>query len=164
MLHNVFNLTKVFLLTAFRRSENRRPWLKFLYAFLFLYLAFIAGFISYGLIDTLIPLHQEEAFTGIVLMLVISFTLFTTIISCINVFYFSKDNLFILPLPLKGKEVLSAKLNVLLVYSYTEILFFGLIPLLVYGVMCEKGLSFFLMVIPVLLLLPELPLCLQFPY
>ena len=160
MLHNVFNLTKVFLLTAFRRSENRRPWLKFLYAFLFLYLAFIAGFISYGLIDTLIPLHQEEAFTGIVLMLVISFTLFTTIISCINVFYFSKDNLFILPLPLKGKEVLSAKLNVLLVYSYTEILFFGLIPLLVYGVMCEKGLMFFLMVIPVLLLLPVIPLVL----
>ena len=158
MRNNVFSLTKVFLLSSFRRSENRKPWLKSLYIFLFLYLAGIAGFISYGLIGTLKPLHQEEAFTGIVLMLVISLTLFTTVISCLNVFYFSKDNLFVLPLPLHGKEVLSAKLNVLLVYSYFEILFFGLIPLCVYGIVLGKGILYFAMMLPVLALVPVLPL------
>ncbi|MCR4633607.1 MAG: hypothetical protein K5648_05725 [Erysipelotrichaceae bacterium] len=160
MLHNILNLSKVFLISAFHRSsgKKKRKGRIILYVFLFLYVAAMLSFLSYELIDSLISLHQEEAFLGLIFMAIISLTMLTSIVASINLFYFSKDNLFILPLPFRPEEVLAARFNTLLIYSYLEEAMLGLAPLILYGIMCRQGLLYYLFLFPVFLLLPIIPL------
>ena len=132
MIRNILNLTKVFLISAFNRGGNRnrhKIGKIVLYAVLFAYLIGVFGFLSYEILSGLIALKQEEAFIGLVLMGIITLTLFTTVVSTMNVLYFSDDNRCSLPLPFRPLEVLSAKLNTLLVYVYMEEAMFGLSPM-----------------------------------
>lgn len=161
MIRNIINLTKIFLISAFNRggSKNKRKIGKIvLYGLLFAYLIGVFGFLSYEILTGLIVLKQEEAFIGLILMAIVTLTLFTTIISTMNVLYFSDDNRFILPLPLKPIEVLSAKLNTLLVYVYMEEAMFGLAPMVMYGYLTGQPVLYYPLMILVLLLAPVVPL------
>ena len=161
MIRNIINLTKIFLLSSFKRGSNNKKkeiWKKILYPLLVLYLIGVFGFLSYEILNGLILIKQSQAFIGLVLMAIISLVLFTTIISTINVLYFSNDNRFILPLPFKPIEVLTSKLNILLVYVYLEEAMFGLVPMVMYGIMCKQPLYYYPLMLLVLLLVPILPL------
>ena len=57
-------------------------------------------------------------FIGIFLLGLALLTIIQSIISATNVFYFSKDLDYILPLPLKPREILISKLNIILVTEY----------------------------------------------
>ena len=107
MIRNIINLTRIFLITSFGKGESKnrhRIGKIILYAGLFVYLIGVFGFLSYEILSGLIALKQEEAFIGLILMGIITLVLFTTIISTMNVLYFSKDNRFVLPLPLKPRS------------------------------------------------------------
>ena len=161
MIRNIINLTRIFLITSFGNGGNRnrhRIGKILLYGFLFVYLIGVFGFLSYEILSGLIVLKQEEAFIGLILMGIITLVMFTTIISTMNVLYFSKDNLFVLPLPLKPVEVLSAKLNTLLVYVYIEEMMLGLAPMIMYGYMTKQSAVYYLLMILVLFALPVVPL------
>ncbi len=160
MLRNIFSLTRVFLTGAFHRGNGAKSGKGriILYAILFLYVGVVFSILSYELIESLVAVSQEEAFPALVFMVIISMTLMTSIALCLNVFYFSKDNLFVLPLPLKPQEVLSAKFNTLLIYTYIEELTFALAPMILYGVLTSRGFLFYLFLLPVFFLLPVLPL------
>ncbi len=162
MIRNICDLTKIFLISAFNRSGNikrKNQILKYLlYALLLLYLAGICGFASYELIDSLMQIHQQEAFVALLLMAVITLVMFTTVVSCMNVLYFSDDNRFILPLPLKPLEVLSAKLNTLLIYVYMEEAMLALAPMAIYGVMTKQSFVYYPLALLVLLFVPIVPL------
>ena len=164
MFRNIYDLTKVFLISSFHRGENRKKKnriLKYLlYGFLVIYLAGICAFGSYALINSLIAIRQEEVFVALVLMAIITLVLFTTIVSCMNVLYFSDDNRFILPLPLKPLEVLSAKLNTLLIYVYMEEALLGLVPILMYGILTKQSFIYYPLALLVLMLVPIVPLLL----
>ena len=98
MIRNIINLTKIFLLSSFTRGSNNKKKeirKKILYPLLVLYLIGVFGFLSYEILNGLILIKQSQAFIGLVLMAIISLVLFTTIISTINVLYFSNDNRFI---------------------------------------------------------------------
>ena len=164
MFKNIADLTKIFLISAFSGGSNGKKKNGIgrivLYVLLFAYLAGVFGFLSYEMLTGLITLHQEDAFVGIVLMAIVTLTLFVTLISTLNVLYFSKDNAFVLPLPLRPVEVLSAKLNTLLVYAYMEEAMLGVAPLFMYGWMTGKNILYYLFAFLVLLVLPVVPLLL----
>lgn len=161
-MRNIVNLTRIFLISAFNRGGSGKKRNRIgkiaLYGLLFAYLIGVFGFLSYEIISGLIVMKQEEAFIGLILAGIITLVMFTTIISTMNVLYFSDDNRFILPLPLKPLEVLCAKLNTLLIYVYMEEAMLGLAPMIMYGYMTGQNAFFYLLVVLVLILVPVLPM------
>ena len=162
MIKNNINLTKIFLKSSFNsgRKRKNRVLSIVLYAGLAIYFSVSIGYLSYEIINALLSIHQEEAFISLVMMAIISLTIFTSVSSCLNTLYFAKDNIHILPLPLKGREILSSKTNVLLIYNYIEEFMFGLVPFGLYGYLTHQPTGFYLMIIPVLIFLPVIPLLL----
>ena len=115
-MNKIISLTKVLLKNSFQKySENNKKTSKagkvILYGILIVYLMGIFGFLSYGLITTLQQVHQEAMFIGIFLLGLALLTIIQSIISATNVFYFSKDLDYILPLPLKPRENINFKIK-----------------------------------------------------
>ena len=162
MLKNILSLTKVFIKSNFMTNNSSKKKGKIgrilLYAFLLIYLTGICSAGSYFLVDLLKSMRQVKTFIALVVTLNFALIAFTVFISCINVLYFSKDNMSILPLPLKPFEVLGARLNTLLVYEYLECLLLFFIPMVVYGFKTGQEFLFYLFMIIVMIFLPLIPL------
>lgn len=168
MKNKVISLTKVFLKNSYspnslKNSENKKKS-KFgmiaLYLFVFVYLGAIVGFLSFSMISSLIAIHQEAMFIGLILVAIAFFIIFQTIFTSINVFYFSKDIEQVLPLPIKPREILMAKFNVILITEYMMELILGVVPLIIYGILTGAGFLYYLFALFVLLIFPILPLLL----
>lgn len=167
-MNKIINLTKVFLKTSFSNmntqmgmpSKSNKIVSKILYVVLFLYLAAIVSLFSGGMVESLKIINQQEIFIGLILLVVIAFCVIQTIFSSINVFYFTKDNEYILPLPLKPYEIILARTNVLIITEYIVTVLIGFIPLLVYGVLTSASMSYYLLMFVALVLVPILPILL----
>ncbi len=162
MISNVLSLTKVFLKSVYSDSgtKKKKTGKILLYGFLFLYLGGLAGFFSVEMINFLKDMRQTHVFLGFIVAANVMMCLFLTILSSINVLYFSKDNLDVLPLPLTPSEITAAKLNVIIIYEYLEEIFLGLIPMVIFGVMTGQPFYYYLIMVIVLLMLPVVPVCL----
>ena len=165
-MSKVIKLTKIFLKSSFSNMDSRigvsskSKGKILLYGILFLYFAGLIIFLSYNLLDGLIAIHQEAIFVSLVLFMVFGLAIFQTLFSSINVLYFTKDNEYILPLPLKPYQIILARTLVMLVAEYAVILLIGLIPLVMYGIMTVQGILFYILAICSLILLPILPMLL----
>ena len=162
-MNKIISLTKVLLKNSFQKySENNKKTSQIgkviLYGILLVYLMGIFGFLSYGLITTLQQVHQEAMFIGIFLLGLALLTIIQSIISATNVFYFSKDLDYILPLPLKPREILISKLNVILVTEYVMELIFAVAPIIVYGILTSAGPMFYIVSLLVLIIFPIIPI------
>ena len=94
------------------------------------------GLLSYKIIDFLVQAKQEILFLKIYLPILATIFIFQAILVCTNVFYFSKDLEYILPLPIKPIELLIAKFNNVISITYgMELL------LLFYDVFCVINFS-----------------------
>ena len=109
------------------------------------------------MIKTLKDINQEAIFLGIFMLAIAFLTIFQTIFSSINIFYFAKDINYILPLPLKPYEILLSKFNVLIITEYVTEFVFALAPFIIYGVLTGAGAMFYVYGLLVLLLFPILP-------
>lgn len=118
----------------------------------------IFAFLSYGLISTLKQANQESMFIGIFLLGLALLTIIQSIISATNVFYFSKDIEYILPLPLKPKEILISKLNVILITEYIMEIIFAVTPITIYGIITLQGPMFYIISLLVLIVFPIIPI------
>ena len=141
-------------------SKSNKIVSKILYVVLFLYLAAIVSLFSGGMVESLKIINQQEIFIGLILLVVTAFCVIQTIFSSINVFYFTKDNEYILPLPLKPYEIILARTNVLIITEYIVTVLIGFIPLLVYGVLTSASMSYYLLMFVALVLVPILPILL----
>ena len=167
-MNKIINLTKVFLKTSFSNmntqmgmpSKSNKIVSKILYVVLFLYLAAIVSLFSGGMVESLKIINQQGIFIGLILLVVTAFCVIQTIFSSINVFYFTKDNEYILPLPLKPYEIILARTNVLIITEYIVTVLIGFIPLLVYGVLTSVSMSYYLLMFVALVLVPILPILL----
>ncbi len=167
-MNKIINLTKVFFKTSFSNmntqmgmpSKSNKIVSKILYVVLFLYLAAIVSLFSGGMVESLKIINQQEIFIGLILLVVTAFCVIQTIFSSINVFYFTKDNEYILPLPLKPYEIILARTNVLIITEYIVTVLIGFIPLLVYGVLTSASMSYYLLMFVALVLVPILPILL----
>ena len=168
MKSKVLSLTKVILKNSFQnmetaKSSNERKNKKsksmiILYIFVFLYLAGIIGVFSNGLIKELIAINQEEMFLGLILLAIAIFVLIQSIFSAINLLYYSKDNEYILPLPIKASQIVAAKTNVLLITEYFIIAIIGLIPLTMYGILTSANVLYYISMLIVLIAFPIIPI------
>lgn len=84
------------------------------------------------------------------------FLLFQASMTAINVYFYSKDLEYILPLPIKPREILLSKFNTLLVIVYIGEIVLGFIPLLIYGLMVAHSFLYFISMIIVLMIFPLL--------
>ena len=115
-----------------------------IYGILFLYFAGLIIFLSYNLLDGLISIHQETIFVGMILFMIFGLAIFQTLFSSINILYFTKDNEYILPLPLKPYQIILARTGVMLIIEYVIIFLLGLIPLVMYGVLTNAGILYYI--------------------
>ncbi len=163
MLKRIFSLTRVLIKTnigaaiAKQTVGKRKIFTILLLVFAYGYLIFIAGAFSYGAITTLMVVNQHSAFISLICLINIVSSLFETFITSSNVLYLSKDNDYLLPLPFMPFEIVASKINTLLTFSYFSEVFFGLIPLIVYGYLTKASLLFYIFVIVVLIVIPFVP-------
>lgn len=168
-MNKVIKLTKIFLKNSFSNmssgmgiSNNGKSKIasKILYAILFIYLAGIIIFFSYNIIDGLKMIQQETVFVGMILFMVLAITAIQTIFSSINILYFTKDNEYLLPLPLKPYQIIFARTNVMLITEYLIIFLVGIIPLTLYGILTNANFTFYILMIIATVLIQILPVLL----
>lgn len=163
MLKRILSLTGILIKTNIGASMAKQSIGKkkiftiLLLVFAYGYLTFISGAFSYGAISTLMIVNQHSAFISLVCLINIVSSLFETFITSSNVLYFSKDNDYLLPLPFQPFEIVASKINTLLVFSYFSEVFFGLIPLIVYGYLTKASFLFYIFMIIVLIVIPFVP-------
>lgn len=166
-MNKVLKLTKIFLKNSFSNMDakmgvtSKNSKNKFiLYGILFLYLAVLVTFFSYNLINGLITINQQTVFIGIILFIVFGVVIAQAIFSSINILYFTKDSEYLLPLPLKPYQIILARTNVMLVVQFLIIALVGLLPLVIYGILTNASISYYILMLISVLLLPILPVLL----
>lgn len=167
-MKKIIALTNVFLKSSFSnynskmgiQTGSKKKLPKVLYFILILYLIAIFAFLSYNLIDGFIKIHQEKVFIGMILFGIIGFAAFQSIFSSINSLYFTKDSEFILPLPLKPYQIISARTIVLILLEYIIEFFIGFVPLVMYGYQTGSGILYYITMLIALILIPILPILL----
>ncbi|MGI6510258.1 MAG: putative ABC transporter permease subunit [Erysipelotrichaceae bacterium] len=166
MFKRIFSLSKILIKTNIvasfsKQSMGKRKLPKIiLLVFAYGYLCAIAGVFSYGTINTLMVVNQQTAFISLICLINVFSSIFETFITSSNILYFSKDNEHLLPLPFKPFEIVASKMNTLLVFSYFSEIFFGLVPLLVYGYLTKASILFYVYMLVVLLVIPFVPVLL----
>lgn len=168
-MKKILTLTKIFLKSSFSNMNakmgislnGKSKYLsKILYGILFLYLGGIIILFSYGMIDGLKSINQETTFIGLILFSILGVTTIQSIFSSINILYFTKDSEYLLPLPLKPYQIILARTNVLIILEYVITILIGFIPLLLYGILTNMGIVYYITMIISLILLPILPILL----
>ena len=165
-MDKVIKLTKIFLKNSFSNMDARmgistKSKNKILiYGILFLYFAGLIIFLGYNLLDGLIAIHQETVFVGMILFMIFGLAIIQTIFSSINILYFTKDNEYILPLPLKPYQIILARTNVMLIAEYAIIFLLGFIPLIMYGILTGAGMVYYITMVFAVILIPILPVLL----
>ena len=112
------------------------------------------GLLSFQIIDFLEKAGQEILFLKIYLLILATVFIFQAILVCTNVFYFSKDLEYILPLPIKPIELLISKFNNVISITYGMELLLLFVPLVIYGMLTVKPVLYYFMVPLVLLIFP----------
>lgn len=165
-MKETFILTKILLKNSLNKNINEDK-LKFknILQRLFLllaivYIAGVMGFLSKTLIETLQKINQEEVFLSLCLLISVVVALCKSILSSLNILYFSKDIEFLLPLPVSPIQIIFSKFNVMLISEYVMQLITFIIPFTVYGVITMQEPMFFIMSALVFLALPIIPVLL----
>ena len=152
-MNRIWQLTKVFLKTSIRNKEtsnqktnkvSRKILTVIGIIALVLYFVGIFGGMSYGMITMLNEIGQPAVFLGVSLLGVAILLIVQTLISSMNLFYFSKDVEYVLPLPLKPYEIVIAKFTTLLITEYFIVFAFLLAPFAIYGIITGAGFLFYL--------------------
>lgn len=114
-MNKIILLTKIFTKNSIKSlvenkkntnlKQKQNTILMYLIAFVYLGIT-VSGF-SYSLIESLKEVGQEKVFIGLVFLIIAVIALIQTIFSAMSLMYYSKDNEYILPLPIKPKQNLN---------------------------------------------------------
>ena len=165
-MKDVLKLTKILLKNSFQGEKKNksktigRLLVLLAYILIFGYLAAIVVFLCYQLLNFLIKLNQPAIYLNLILGATVAVALFRTLFSAVNVLYFSKDLEYLLPLPINPSKILMAKWNVLVISNYIIEIFLVLPALILYGIMLDQGVLYYLYVALVFVLLPVIPVIL----
>ncbi len=165
-MDKVIKLTKIFLKNSFSNMDAKMGMSTkskskiLIYGFLFLYLAALIILFAYNLLKGLIAINQPNVFVAMILFVIFGVAIVQTVFSSINILYFTKDNEYLLPLPLKPYQIILARTNVLIIGEYIMIFFLGLIPLVMFGVLTGAGITYYILMLITILVLPILPILL----
>lgn len=124
----------------------------FLWMILILVVALLL--ISDSTIKFLVTRGQSEVFLNVYFLILAIIMLFQTILVCTNIFYFSKDLEFVLPLPIHPVELLISKYGTLICKLYISEMIFGLIPMIIYGIRTDSSPVFYILLLMIFLVFP----------
>ena len=165
-MKDILKLTKILLKNSFKGEKKNkskiigRLLVLLAYILIFGYLAAIVVFLCYQLLNFLININQPAIYLNLILGATVAVALFRTLFSAVNVLYFSKDLEYLLPLPIKPSKILMAKWNVLIISNYIIEIFIVLPALILYGIMLNQGVLYYLYAALVFMLLPVIPVIL----
>lgn len=163
-MNKVWALTKVLLKTNFLSNQGNGKKKKSksigLVGIIVLF-AFVFGSLGVPIIYGLNTLLEIVPMNDVLLSLILPLAGVTTVIfgvfSVVNIFYMSKDIEYLLPLPLRAKEILIAKFFVALINEY-YILFMFILPCLIgVGVGVDAGVLYYIYTLLIFILLPIIP-------
>lgn len=159
MIKKIIELSKIFIKDYFQKlnifnKDNKKINKNSIFTWLLILTIITFSFLSFKILNWLNSAGQEILFLKIYLPIIATILMFQAILICTNVFFFSKDLEYILPLPIKPVELLIAKfINVIFISYIMELIFLG-IPLFIYGLIVTKSLLYFCMMLLVLIIFP----------
>lgn len=159
MFGKIKALTKIFIKDFYQSTnlvskETKKLNTKSIYFWMLIIVAIAMIYISYKAINLCISMGTPETFMNFYVLFLTILLMFQITLICTNIFFFSKDLEFVLPLPVKSEELLISKFNTVLLMSYMTELIFGLPPLILYGFLNYTGFDYFLWMLLLLILLP----------
>lgn len=165
-MSNLLALTKVLLktnfLSGFKNDKNSSGKKKSL-GFVGILILLLVVFCSLGIpiifaIDSVLEmLPIEKILIAFILPMAGITTIIFGVFSVVSVFYLSKDSDYLLPLPIKGRDIMLSKFIVSLITQY-YILFMFILPCLIgVGIGIDAGVMYYIYTILTFLLLPVIP-------
>lgn len=159
MIKKIIELSKIFIKDYFQNlyifnNNTKKLNKKSSFACLLIISMIALTFVSYKTINWLNNIGQSILFLKIYFPIAATIFMFQAILICSNVFFFSKDLEYILPLPIKPIELLIAKFNNVISITYGMEALFLAMPLIMYGIITVKPIIYYLTVILVLILFP----------
>ena len=121
----------------------------------------LAGFMTWASIyitERLETINQPYAFINIMLLGNFLILFLESIFQILNSLYFSKDLKILLRMPIKSREIIHSKLMKLITSEYQMEIIMLAIPMIVYGIIYQVNLLFYLYVIGILIVLPVIPI------
>lgn len=160
------NLTKVLLKTDLFASSGdtnkKRKSNKYLtWALIGLLIVFVIGSLGVPIIIGLSNILKSVPISNIIISLIFPLAGVTTIVfsifSVVSVFYLSKNSEYLLPMPIKARDIMLSKFVVSLITDY-YILFLFILPALIgVGIGINANFLYYLYTVIIFLLLPIIP-------
>ena len=159
MVKKIVELSKIFIKDYFQNlyifnNNTKKINKKSAFTWLLIISVITVTFMSYKVIDWLKNRGQAIVFLKIYLPIIATVFMFQAILICSNVFFFSKDLEYLLPLPIKPIELLISKFNNVISITYCMEALFLAMPLLMYGIVTVKQFLYYFIMIFVLILFP----------
>ena len=133
-----------------KKKFNKRSVFFWLIVIIFLGVSYV----SYQIINFLAEVGQKELFINLYFPIFVIILAFESILSCANIFFFSKETENVLHMPIKPVELLIAKLGTLLCMLYFSEAIFTVVPLTLYGMLASRRFIYYLWEIVVLIIYP----------
>ena len=159
MIRKIIQLSKILFKDYFYKLNifnysTKKINMKSIFTWLIIIFESLIIDLSFKAIKWLDDRGQAILFLKIYLPIIATVFIFQAILICSNVFFFSKDLEYILPLPIKPKELLIAKFNNVVSMIYGIEALFLAMPLLIYGMVASKSIIYFLTMIITLIIFP----------
>lgn len=151
MINKIIKLTKFSIIDLYSNNDFLQNRNKKIF---FAIVAVLITYVSYSVIDYFYKIRQSESFLQIFLFIVFAITTFQTILICNNIFFDSKDIEPLLSLPIKPLEIFISKFNTIIAVIYLSELFYGVIPLALFGIIFHGGIFYFINSLISLILFP----------
>ena len=161
MINRIKKLTKIFLKDYYQNlnifnKENNKLNKKSIYFWLIIIIIACISYISLESILYFNRLGEPILFLKIYLPIIATVSIFQLIMLISSVFYYSQDIRNIIYLPIKPTEIVISKFNTVIVIMYFMESLLLLIPLLMYGILIQKTIMYFIGAIISLAIFPIL--------
>ena len=161
MINRIKKLTKIFLKDYYQNlnifnKENNKLNKKSIYFWLIIIIIACISYISLESILYFNRLGEPILFLKIYLPIIATVSIFQLIMLISSVFYYSQDIKNIIYLPIKPTEIVISKFNTVIVIMYFMESLLLLIPLLMYGILIQKTIMYFIGAIISLAIFPIL--------
>lgn len=158
-MNKIISLTNVFIKEYYQNlpifdTSKKKINKKSIFFWLIIIIFFGVSYVSYQIIKFLVDVGQKEVFINLYLPILAMFLAFEAILSCANIFFFSKETENVLHMPIKPVELLISKFNTLLCMLYFSEGILAVIPITLYGMMSSSSFVYYLWAILTILIFP----------
>ena len=158
-MKKIVSLTNVFIKEYYQNlpifdNKNKKFNKKSIFYWLIVIIFFAVGYVSYEIIKFLTNIGQSEIFINLYLPILTMFLAFQVILSCANVFFFSKDTENVLYMPINSVELLISKFITLLCMLYFSEGIIAVVPLTLYGMITSANFVYYIWAIVTIFIYP----------